>query len=84
MIISHATSFYLDHPNEPDPEDPGLYWAARFIPDRKTFGYMPESVYDNIDFDMMGNPLDEDDVCGGIIGPGCVPLDEGKEGNVIG
>ena len=29
-MLGHATHLYFDHPQEPDPEDRGLYWATRF------------------------------------------------------
>lgn len=28
--MSHATHLYLDHAQEPDPDERGRYWAARF------------------------------------------------------
>ncbi|CAG5129713.1 unnamed protein product [Candidula unifasciata] len=30
VILSHATHLYFDHPDEPDPEERGNYWATRF------------------------------------------------------
>ena len=48
---------------EPDPEERGLYWATRTIPLKRAFGYQPDSVYDNIDFDGMGNVLNKTNVC---------------------
>ena len=49
VVVSHATHFYFDHPQEPDPEERGYYWATRFQDTYKTFGYMPDDVYSNID-----------------------------------
>ena len=40
VILSHATRLYLDHPYEPDSDEPGLYWAVRSISTRKVFEYM--------------------------------------------
>ena len=40
MILSHATHLYLDHPYEPDFDEPGLYWAASYIDTRKVFEYL--------------------------------------------
>ncbi len=62
--MSHATHLYFDHPYEPDPLERGLYWAPRFTDSLKTFGFMPDTLYDNIDFTRMGKPLNRTDVCG--------------------
>lgn len=78
-IISHATNFYFDHPNEPDPEERGYYWATRFTDSRKTFGYAPDSIYDNMDFDLNGNPIDREDICKSY---GCPELK--KKENILG
>ena len=64
VVMSHATHLYFDHPYEPDPEERGLYWAPRFIDTLKTFGFMPDHLYQNIDFTRMGAPLNREDVCG--------------------
>ena len=62
--MSHATHLYFDHPYEPDPEERGLYWAPRFTDTLKSFGYMPDNLYANIDVTRMGAPLSRHDVCG--------------------
>ena len=62
--MSHGTHLYFDHPYEPDPEERGLYWATRFTDSVKTFGYLPDSLYENIDVTRMGVPLKKADVCG--------------------
>ena len=62
-ILGHATHLYFDMPYEPDPEERGYYWATRFTDTMKTFGYMPDSVYDNAEEDRMGNPLNKEKVC---------------------
>ena len=63
MILSHATHLYFDHPQEPDPEERGLYWAPRFTDTPKVLRYMPDDVYGNIEEDRMGRPLTKEDVC---------------------
>ncbi len=63
MILSHATHLYLDLCVEPDPEDPGLYWATRYVDTEQTFGYMPDRFYDNIDVDRAGNPITKEEIC---------------------
>lgn len=64
VIMSHGTHLYFDHPYEPDPEERGLYWATRFTDSIKTFGFLPDSLYENIDVTRMGVPLDKAGVCG--------------------
>jgi len=63
VILSHATHLYFDLKQEPDPEELGLYWAARETPLKKVFSYRPESIYDNVDVDLNGLPVDADSVC---------------------
>ena len=62
--MSHATHLYFDHPYEPDPEERGLYWATRFTDSYKTFRFMPDSLYENIDVSRAGKPLTREEVCG--------------------
>jgi len=70
---------YLDLKYESDPEEPGLYWATREIPLRKVFSYRPDSIYDNVDVDLDGAPLDRDQICADF---GCPQLT--APGNIIG
>ncbi|WAQ95735.1 HEX-like protein [Mya arenaria] len=44
VILTQATNLYFDHPQEPDPEERGLYWATRFTDTKKVFRFMPESL----------------------------------------
>ena len=64
VVMSQATHLYFDHPYEPDPEERGYYWASRFTDTRKTFGFMPENLYNNADVARSGEPLTEEQVCG--------------------
>ncbi|XP_052096527.1 beta-hexosaminidase-like isoform X2 [Mytilus californianus] len=64
VIMSHATHLYFDHPYEPDPEERGLYWAPRFTDSYKSFRFLPDNLYENIDVTRMGDPLSKSDVCG--------------------
>ncbi|VDI78298.1 hexosaminidase, partial [Mytilus galloprovincialis] len=73
VIMSHATHLYFDHPYEPDPEERGLYWAPRFTDSYKTFGFLPDNLYENIDVTRMGVPLSKSDVCG-VNNNKCPPL----------
>ncbi|XP_063420578.1 beta-hexosaminidase-like [Mytilus trossulus] len=64
IIMSHATHLYFNHPYEPDPEERGLYWAPRFTDTFKTFGFMPDKLYENIDISRMGAQLNRSKICG--------------------
>jgi len=79
VILSHATHLYFDMTYEPDPEEPGFYWAAREVPLKKVFFYRPDSVYDNMDVDLNGKPLDRDKICSKF---GCPDLS--APNNIIG
>ncbi|KAH3867025.1 hypothetical protein DPMN_030150 [Dreissena polymorpha] len=62
--MTQATNLYFDHPQEPDPEERGLYWATRFTDTRKVFDFRPDALYDNIREDRSGNPQSKQDICG--------------------
>lgn len=79
--MSQATHLYFDHPYEPDPEERGYYWAPRFTDTRKTFGFMPENLYNNADVARSGQPLTEEQVCGKDA-KNCVKLE--KPENIVG
>ncbi|VDI02254.1 hexosaminidase [Mytilus galloprovincialis] len=64
IVMSHATHLYFDHPYDPDPEERGLYWAPRFTDTFKTFGFMPDKLYENIDVSRMGAKLNRSKICG--------------------
>ncbi|KAH3869272.1 hypothetical protein DPMN_032435 [Dreissena polymorpha] len=81
VIMTQATNLYFDHPQEPDPEERGLYWATRFTDTRKVFDFRPDELYDNIREDRSGNPQSKHDVCGDDMSK-CTRLE--KPENVIG
>lgn len=60
--MSQATHLYFDHPYEPDPEERGLYWAARFIDTEKVFKFIPDDLYSNADYKLTGEPLSMKDI----------------------
>ena len=62
-VLAHATHLYFDMPYEPDPEERGYYWATRYTDAEKTFGYMPDSVYDNAKEERSGKPLNKSKLC---------------------
>uniref|UniRef100_A0A0L8GMR0 beta-N-acetylhexosaminidase n=1 Tax=Octopus bimaculoides TaxID=37653 RepID=A0A0L8GMR0_OCTBM len=73
IVMSQATHLYFDHPYEPDPEEPGYYWATRFTDTRKTFGFMPENIYGNAKVARSGEPITKEQLCGKE-GKTCVQL----------
>lgn len=60
VVMAQGTHLYFDHPYEPDPEERGLYWACRFCDSRKTFSFMPDNLYGNIDVKLTGEKLTKD------------------------
>ncbi|VDI12360.1 hexosaminidase [Mytilus galloprovincialis] len=62
VVMAQGTHLYFDHPQEPDPEERGLYWAARYIDTRKTFSFMPDNIYANADFKLTGDPITKRDL----------------------
>ncbi|XP_053378218.1 beta-hexosaminidase-like [Mercenaria mercenaria] len=60
VVMSQGTHLYFDHPYEPDPEERGLYWACRFCDARKTFTFMPDNIYANVDVKLTGEQLSKD------------------------
>uniref|UniRef100_F7BMU6 beta-N-acetylhexosaminidase n=3 Tax=Ciona intestinalis TaxID=7719 RepID=F7BMU6_CIOIN len=62
VVMSQATHFYFDHPHEPDPEEIGLFWATRYIDDRKVFEFMPEHLYSNAKFNLNAEPFSSEEV----------------------
>ena len=79
-VLGHATHVYFDMPYEPDPEERGYYWATRYTNTKKTFGYMPDSVYDNAKEDRFGKPLSKEKLCKER--NSCPPLV--KKSNIVG
>ena len=47
VVLAHATHLYLDHPHEPDEDEPGLFWATRSIDTKKAFSYIPGAGHTN-------------------------------------
>ena len=58
-----ATHLYLDFPYEPDPEEMGLYWATRYVNTKKIFGFMPDDIFANAEFNKLGEPIDMKNLC---------------------
>ena len=64
VVLSHATHLFFDQPQEPDPEEAGLYWATRFTDAKKTFHFLPDRLYDNIEVSRSGERLTKEGICG--------------------
>lgn len=70
---------YFDLTYEADPQELGQYWATREVSLKKVFFYRPDSVYDNMDVDINGQPLDREKICADF---GCPELS--APNNIIG
>ena len=55
VILSYGTHLYLDHPQEPDPEERGLYWAARYIDTERIYKLISNNIYAAEEVDLWGN-----------------------------
>ncbi|KAL4227733.1 hypothetical protein ACF0H5_013169 [Mactra antiquata] len=73
VVMSPVTHLSFDHPYEPDPNEPGFYWASRYLDTQKVFSLRPEHLYNNIDVKRSGEPLTRLDVCG-VNDVNCDPL----------
>jgi len=80
VVLSHATHFYFDHVQEPDPSERGLYWSIRYIDTKRVFGFVAEDIYQNIDMRGLGEPWSKEEACAQVVN--CVKLE--KPENVIG
>lgn len=75
------THMYLDHPQEPSPEERGFYWGTRYTDAFKTFSFMPDDYYMNADIKRSGEPITLAEICGKN-NLGCPPLN--KSENILG
>ncbi|XP_055867811.1 uncharacterized protein LOC106064614 [Biomphalaria glabrata] len=81
VVLAPVTSLYLDHPQEPSPEESGFYWGTRYTDAFKTFSFMPDDYYKNIDMKRSGEPITTKEVCNDD-NSGCPPLKRPE--NIIG
>ena len=63
VILSPATHLFLDAPLEPDPVEPGWYWATRYTDQKKIFEFMPNNLFLNADVTAMGTPVNMTQLC---------------------
>ncbi|XP_067928244.1 beta-hexosaminidase-like [Watersipora subatra] len=64
VVLTPATHYYLDHSQEPHPNERGYYWATRYSNLRKAFSFRPINYYANIDgTKVLGEPIDEKGWC---------------------
>ena len=61
--MCQATHLYFDHPQEPDPEERGFYWATRFTDTHKVFCFMPDDLFENVETKVSGVPLSRAELC---------------------
>ncbi|CAL1546612.1 unnamed protein product [Lymnaea stagnalis] len=81
VVFSPVTHLYLDHPQEPSPEESGFYWGTRYTDAYKTFSFMPDHYYLNADIMRSGEKITLDEICNEDMS-GCPPLT--KPENIIG
>jgi len=46
-VLTPASHLYLDHPEEPDSNERGYYWATRYTDMRNIFSFQPFNLYNN-------------------------------------
>ncbi len=56
IVLSNATSLYMDFCHEKHPEELGFYWAG-YVNTKKIFEFTPYDLYKCQKNDRMGNPL---------------------------
>ena len=62
VVLCPGTHLYFDHPQEPDPEERGLYWACRYADTKKVFSFAPGNLFSNADMRLTGEPFSHGDV----------------------
>ncbi|XP_025106170.1 uncharacterized protein LOC112571424 isoform X3 [Pomacea canaliculata] len=82
VIMTPGTHMYFDHPQEPDPEERGLYWACRYTDTRKVFEFAPQNLFSNADVRLTGEPITSEDLKEMLFDPDFEPLE--KPGNIVG
>ena len=55
--MTPASHVYLDHPEEPDSNERGFYWATRFTDMKVIFGFQPINLYQNSALAVNWSPL---------------------------
>ncbi|CAL1537617.1 unnamed protein product [Lymnaea stagnalis] len=58
VVLTPATNTYFDHPYEPDPNEPGLIWARRYLQSKQIYGIIPANLYISSDTTADGSPSD--------------------------
>ena len=81
-MLSPGTHLYFDHPQEPDPEERGLYWACRYADTLKVFSFAPDNLFSNADVRLTGEAFTADEVKALLEDEEYVPLE--KPDNIIG
>ena len=47
VVLSHGSYLFLDHLQEPDPNEIGESWTTNYIDDKMVFSFKPDSMYKN-------------------------------------
>ncbi|KAK0061030.1 beta-hexosaminidase [Biomphalaria pfeifferi] len=81
VVLAPLTHIFFDHPQEPSPEESGINWGTRYTDAFKTFSFMPDDYYKNIDMKRSGEPITMKEVCNDD-NSGCPPLKRSE--NIIG
>ncbi|XP_055867810.1 uncharacterized protein LOC106055747 isoform X2 [Biomphalaria glabrata] len=81
VVLAPVTHTFFDHPQEPSPEESGFNWGTRYTDAFKTFSFMPDDYYKNIDMKRSGEPITTKEVCKDD-NSGCPPLERSE--NIIG
>ena len=56
VVLSHGSYWFLDHLQEPDPEEIGESWATNYIDDKMVFSFKPDNIYRNINTNQTFQP----------------------------
>ncbi|XP_076469345.1 chitobiase-like [Babylonia areolata] len=82
VVLSPGTHMYFDHPQEPDPEERGLYWACRYADTSKVFAFAPDNLFSNADVRLTGEAFSSQDVKGMLEDEEFEPLEKAE--NIVG
>nr|KAG5708761.1 hypothetical protein BaRGS_031915 [Batillaria attramentaria] len=82
VVLAPGTHLYFDHPQEPDPEERGLYWACRYTDLHKVFSFAPDNLFSNADVRLTGEVISPKDLKLILEDDDFVPLQ--KPENIVG
>ena len=56
VVLSHGSYLFLDHLQEPDPNEIGESWATNYIDDKMVFSFKPDNMYRSINTNQTFQP----------------------------